>query len=68
MALSVPRLPGTNAVCSGLITELRKGLSLATMIFVTILYTVLHRLISLKLLRVSGPWILGISAIWVLFR
>ena len=67
MILSIPFIPETKATCIEEIRLDRKGLSQATIIFVMILYSVLHRLIGRKLPILSAPICLGVSVMRFLF-
>ena len=66
--LSKPILPGTKAIWRGDMSLGKQGQSLLTMILVTTLYTVLHRLIGLKEARDSAPRCFRMRVIRVLFR
>lgn len=68
MALSTPLHLGTKAVWAGEISLPSKGLIRVTRIFEMILYTKLHKLMGLKLLKDFGFWHFGINVIMVSLR
>ena len=66
--LSNPILPETKAIWRGDISLGSKEKSLLTMTLVTTLYTVLHKLISLRDAWQSAPGCFGMRVIRILFR